>query len=235
MKYYQFHIGDYAQETGHLDPIEDIAYRRMLDLYYREQAPLTTDVQRIAKLIRMPENSGTVRDILNEFFTESPDGYRNTRADREIEAYKRMADGGAKGAAKRWLKAADAPPIGTGSPPQDNPNANQLPGTNYQEPGTKERKARQAPHDDASFDAFWTLFPNKKAKQDAAKAWAKLKPDTDLQDKITQAIAAQSASDDWRKDNGKFIPHPATWLNGRRWEDLSGPPPSVHGHFGKVI
>ena len=82
MKYYQFHLGDYAQHTGHLDPIEDIAYRRMLDMYYREQAPLPVDVQRIAKLIRMPEHAATVRDMLVEFFIESPEGYRNTRAYR---------------------------------------------------------------------------------------------------------------------------------------------------------
>lgn len=106
----------------------------MLDLYYREQSPLPTDVQRIAKLIRMPEHASTVRDILNEFFTESPEGHRNTRADREIDSYKRMADGGAKGAAKRWLKRGDAHPIPTLCPPDQNPNANHEPITINQEP-----------------------------------------------------------------------------------------------------
>jgi len=24
---------------------------------------------------------------------------------------------------------------------------------------------------------------------------------------------------DWRKDSGQFIPHPATWLNAKGWED----------------
>lgn len=142
MKYYQFHLGDYAQHTGHLDPIEDIAYRRMLDLYYREQAPLSLDVQRIAKLIRMPDHASTVRDILNEFFTESPEGYRNARADREIYAYKRMADGGAKGAAKRWLKGGDSPPMPTPCQPHPNPNANHEPITTNHEPITKVEKPR---------------------------------------------------------------------------------------------
>ena len=117
----------------------------MLDLYYREQAPLPVDVQRIAKLIRMPEHAATVRDMLVEFFIESPEGYRNTRADREIDAYKRMADGGAKGAAKRWLKGADAPPIASQCPPQQNPNANHEPVTKNQEPRTKEVREEASP------------------------------------------------------------------------------------------
>lgn len=170
MKYYQFHLGDYAQHTGHLDPIEDIVYRRMLDLYYREQSPLPTDVHRIAKLIRMPEHASTVRDILNEFFTESPEGHRNTRADREIDSYKRMADGGAKGAAKRWLKRGDAHPMATPCPPDQNPNANHEPITINQEPiitapqsDAKKRGSRLA--DDWVLPKHWgewalSQFPN---------------------------------------------------------------------------
>ena len=33
------------------------------------------------------------------------------------------------------------------------------------------------------------------------------------------AIEAQKKSPQWTKDGGQFIPHPATWLNGKRWED----------------
>jgi len=111
MNYYQFHIGDYASHTAHLEPMEDLAYRRMLDLYYRTQAPLPSDVQRIAKLIRLPDNAAIVRDILNEFFTPCEQGWENARADREIASFERMTSGGAKGAAKRWAKAGDSPPI----------------------------------------------------------------------------------------------------------------------------
>lgn len=137
MNYYQFHIGDYASHTAHLSPIEDLAYRRMLDLYYRTQEPLSNDVSRVAKLIRLPDEIQVVDDILTEFFTLSDEGYRNARADREIEAYKRMASGGAKGAAKRWSKGSDSPPMPRPSPPQDNPNANHEPITNNQEPVEK--------------------------------------------------------------------------------------------------
>lgn len=69
------------------------------------------------------------------------------------------------------------------------------------------------------FAAFWQAYPKKTAKGDAEKAWAKIKPDADLLDKILKSVATSLRSTDWQKDNGQFIPHPATWLNGKRWED----------------
>ena len=69
------------------------------------------------------------------------------------------------------------------------------------------------------FDLFWTAYPNKKGKAPAEKSWNKLKPDSDLVGVIVSAIAAQKKTAQWQKDNGQFIPMPATWLNQRRWED----------------
>ena len=36
---------------------------------------------------------------------------------------------------------------------------------------------------------------------------------------VKKALEAQKASFDWQKENGRYIPLPATWLNGKRWED----------------
>lgn len=71
----------------------------------------------------------------------------------------------------------------------------------------------------AAFAQFWAVYPKKAGKGDAEKAWKKIKPDADLQAKILKAVAAATRSPDWTKDGGQFIPHPATWLNGKRWED----------------
>lgn len=73
-----------------------------------------------------------------------------------------------------------------------------------------------------SFDAFWTAYPKKKAKEAARKAWEKLKPDEALGKVIIQAVEDTKKSKDWQKENGKFIPYPATYLNGKRWEDERG-------------
>jgi hypothetical protein len=57
------------------------------------------------------------------------------------------------------------------------------------------------------------------SKKAALNAWGKLSPDPALQKAIHAALAKQTACDQWAKDDGKFIPHPSTWLNGHRWED----------------
>lgn len=69
------------------------------------------------------------------------------------------------------------------------------------------------------FDEFWKAYPKKKAKEAARKAWAKLKPDETLGKTIIQAVLESAKAQDWLKENGKYIPHPATYLNGKRWED----------------
>lgn len=72
---------------------------------------------------------------------------------------------------------------------------------------------------DSRFDQFWIAYPNKKAKPAALSAWMKLAPSEALFSTIIEAIAAQKLSHDWTKDGGRFVPHPATWINQRRWED----------------
>lgn len=71
----------------------------------------------------------------------------------------------------------------------------------------------------ADFKAFWAEYPRKVAKQDAEKAWLKLKPDEALLAVMLKALEAQKKSEEWRRDKGQYIPYPATWLNGKRWND----------------
>ena len=66
------------------------------------------------------------------------------------------------------------------------------------------------------FEDFWKAYPNKKDKQKAIKAWQKHQPDLP---KVLKALKYQKNSEQWQKDEGRFIPLPTTWLNGARWED----------------
>lgn len=70
------------------------------------------------------------------------------------------------------------------------------------------------------FEQFWKLYPRKVGKDKAEKAWARIKPAQALFDEIIAALAKHSASHDWKKENGQFIPHASTWLNGKRWRDV---------------
>lgn len=73
------------------------------------------------------------------------------------------------------------------------------------------------------FEKFWTAYPRKVGKGAAMKAWGKLVLTEDLDRTILDALSSQIASGllDLR-ENMEFCPHPATWLNQRRWEDEVG-------------
>lgn len=83
------------------------------------------------------------------------------------------------------------------------------------------------------FDRFWSAYPRKTAKQNALKAFHKLNVTEALLTEMLAALDWQRQSKEWQKDGGQFIPHPATWLNGRRWEDLqTGTSDSFTSVFG---
>lgn len=69
------------------------------------------------------------------------------------------------------------------------------------------------------FDEFWSSYPKKVNKIAAMRAWKNLTPDEETRQTIQEDITKRKYSDLWQKDGGTFIPHPTTYLNGRRWED----------------
>ena len=70
-----------------------------------------------------------------------------------------------------------------------------------------------------AFEVFWKLYPNKKSKKDARKAWEKLKPSAELRLTLMTALGSHRLSRDWTKDDGQYVPMASTWLNGERWTD----------------
>lgn len=82
---------------------------------------------------------------------------------------------------------------------------------------TKENKKKL--YTPENFEPFYKAYPKKKARRDAEKAWAKLNPSPELTQTILTALEKQKRSEEWQKEGGKYIPYPATWINGRRWED----------------
>jgi uncharacterized protein YdaU (DUF1376 family) len=109
MHYYQFHIGDYRAATAHLSNDEDLAYRRLLDMYYDTEDPIPIDTDWVARRLRL--NSQVIISVLQDMFVLSDLGWHHARCDKEISVYKGFSDAGKRGAAKRWGKAGDSPPI----------------------------------------------------------------------------------------------------------------------------
>jgi hypothetical protein len=81
--------------------------------------------------------------------------------------------------------------------------------------------ASQAKRDDLlrGFAEFWLAYPKRKNKGDAEKAWQALKPNADLLKTILEAVEVARDCDDWRKESGKYVPYPASWLRAKGWED----------------
>ena len=95
------------------------------------------------------------------------------------------------------------------------------------DPGTREEKRRTTPHSPPQgekndypedFAQFWNAYPRKRGKGAAFKAWRKAKGKPDAA-KLVQIVEHYALSPDWSREEGRFIPYPATWLNERRWED----------------
>ncbi len=84
-----------------------------------------------------------------------------------------------------------------------------------QKPRTPFKSLRQQ----EMFDTFWSEYPKRKAKGNAEKVWAKLCPNEQLFETIMNGLKRAKTSDDWLKENGRFIPYPASWLNFKGWED----------------
>lgn len=78
------------------------------------------------------------------------------------------------------------------------------------------KKEKNIKKENPDFDAFWKAYPRKTAKKNAEQAWKKVSTPIDT---ILNAIERQKKLPQWTKDNGAFIPHPATWLNQERWND----------------
>jgi len=108
MHYYQFNIGEYAAHTRHLSPIEDIAYRRLLDLAYTTELPLIKDIRQLTRLINLRDYQQETDDVLKEFFLETDEGWINNRVIKEIERTGIKSQAAKNSAAIRWDKERKA-------------------------------------------------------------------------------------------------------------------------------
>jgi len=114
MHYYSFHVSDYIHDTAHLSLYEDLAFRRLLDLYYTSEKPIPNKTQEVSRRIRMTEQIDAVQTVLEEFFMFDleKDCWFHKRCDKAIADYQ------AKAERNRVVGKL-------GGRPKSNPNANQ--------------------------------------------------------------------------------------------------------------
>jgi len=201
MHYYQFNIGDYVSHTRHLSPIEDIAYRRLLDAYYLSERPLNSGLTVVARQIGLRDFEQEVKIVLDEFFKLTEDGWINVRADKEIAHFKgkiEQASKAGKASAERRINARST---------DVQPTNNHKPITN-----------KDITSADADFDKFWEVWPSsqrKVAKQKCLAIWKQKK----LSQKTDQIIAHVKSLKSTKQWTDGFEPAPLTYLNQGRYDD----------------
>jgi uncharacterized protein YdaU (DUF1376 family) len=208
MNYYPFHVGDYLRDTVHLEPMEDLAYRRLLDLYYLTESPIPLETQSVSRRLRL--GFDVVEMVLNEFFNRTDDGYMHKRCDAEIASFQRRSErarvnGKAGGRPKNQRIKPSGFPVGSQQEPSGNPVATQWKANHNHNHITS-----------VGFKSFWEAYPKKVGKGFAAKAWEKHKPDLD---QVLNALAWQTVQPNWTKNGGQYVPNPATYINQQRWQD----------------
>jgi uncharacterized protein YdaU (DUF1376 family) len=176
MHYYQFHIGDYQRDTMHLDEMEDLAYRRLLDLYYKEEQPIPDDMDRVAKLIRMRTHSECIASVLREYFELTENGWVNHRAQKFLQEKYAKSESARRAAEERWARSSAKK--GNKSKEKQRVNANamrthsernadgmhepcesdakpMLPTTHYPLPTTQEKSMSSQANDVSAIFEYW--------------------------------------------------------------------------------
>lgn len=209
MIWYKFYLGDYITHTNHLSDAEDLAYRRLLDLYYISEKPIPLETESVARRIRL--DLDITESVLGEFFDKGVDGYRNNRCDAEIAKYQHQVE------TNRQLGLRGGRPKKTESITESKPKVipNQIQNKNISSvtPTT------------SRFDDFWASWPSSKrkvARAECEKKWFKLNLDK-VADSIIASVGKLKKTEQWTTG---FDPAPLTYINQRRWEDEAGEAPA---------
>jgi uncharacterized protein YdaU (DUF1376 family) len=207
MLWYKFHIGDYITHTTYLGDAEDLAYRRLLDLYYMSEKPIPLDTQSVARKIRL--DLDITESVLGEFFEKDVDGYHNSRCDMEIAKYQHQVEN------NRTLGKRGGRPKKTESLTETEPKVN--PKKNKKE----NKNISSVTPTTSRFNDFWAVWPSSKrkvARSECEKKWDKHDLDM-VADRIIASVAKLKKTEQWTSG---FDPAPLTYINQRRWEDEVG-------------
>jgi uncharacterized protein YdaU (DUF1376 family) len=209
MHYFQHNIADYRKDTMHLTLLEHGCYRQLLDQYYLNEEPLPLDLTRLFRLInaRTEDEQIAIKNIIEDFFIETENGFIHTRCDLEIEFFHARLESASKAGKASAEKRAKANERSTSVQPTNNLITNNLITNN---------SITHIRDIEDNFEIFWRAYPKKVGKETARKSWNKIRPN--LQD-VLNALAWQKDSKQWFEKGGQFIPNPSTYLNQHRWLD----------------
>ena len=197
MHYYQFNIADYRKDTQHLSPIEHYIYRELMDWYYLDESPIPKETQRVIRRLRLvSENNQDLKNVLDEFFDETDDGWVHGRIEEEITKYQIKADiaraNGSKGG--RPKKPKKTQPVNLANPEKTGSKANHKPLTNNHKPVNKKIiKKRKLPDDFLLTD----ILRGRAEKYWAGKNRSDLNPDDEFEKFRASHVSRGTTMQNW--------------------------------------
>lgn len=110
MNFYQFHIGDYRRQTGHLTLLEHAIYRALIDTYYLDEQPLSANLAKLMRShsVRNADEEQALKNVLEDFFELTEDGYRHHECDIQLSKIYKKSEKARASAQARWKKNANA-------------------------------------------------------------------------------------------------------------------------------
>jgi uncharacterized protein YdaU (DUF1376 family) len=214
MHYYQFNIGDYRAATAHLTNEEDLAYRRLLDMYYDTEQKIPLDTQWVGRRIRMEPS--VVFDVLSDMFVRHEDGWFHARCADVIEQYQAMAE---KNRANGRLGGRKKNPIGSDSHPIAKATINDKPITINDKPIVEKNRGTRLPSELEIPDEYILFCKQERQDLDPHKVWAQFK------DYWTAQPGQKGVKTDWA----------ATWRNWVRRQDAPKTGLSKTGQTNQLV
>lgn len=246
MHHYPHHIGDYRSATAHLSNEEDLAYRRLLEMYYDTEKPIPLETDWVSRRLRI--GSESVLSVLQDFFQRTEAGWVHDRCEQEIAQYRKRADlareNGRFGG--RPKNPAGSHPVAAGGRPVTGSKANQEPITKNQElePVTKNQEPSSSEIRDSvsdeiqgasaprvvrpkgyseDFEEAWSLYPRRNGSNSKAYAFTAWKA------RLKEGIEAESLIDGVRRyaaycrasvTDARYIQQASTFFGpGRHFEN----------------
>lgn len=113
----------------------------------------------------------------------------------------------------------ESPVVSPGDTPEESPRPRPVPTrSNTVTSGDVEELLLVEESTPDRFDDFWAAYPRRTHKAEARKAWSKALKEATA-DTIVEAAGKYAEHCKRQGTAAQYIAHPASWLNGLRWED----------------
>lgn len=241
MFYYPHHINEYRSATTFLSNEEDLAYRRLLEMYYDTEQQIPLETQSVARRLRV--GTEALESVLNDFFEPTETGWRNAKCDQVIREYHGMAEknrrNGKLGGRPKANKQAVENPVGSQSDASGNPeqthskpkqNQNQNQKQNHVSPEGDKAPAALSVSElvtdglTSETAAEWVAHRKRKKASLTPKAWGQIRAEAEKAGWTIENAVLHSLANGWTGFNHD-------WVRSRGGQAAR---PSTHSGFGKV-